>query len=119
MRIIQQLHLNQKSDDIGYNFLVGGDGAVYIGRGWDLIGAHTLKFNAKSIGVAFIGDFSIAKPPQAQLNALKLLLTYGVDIGKLDSNYKLYGHCQIRPSLSPGMALYEIIQRFPHWSSSV
>lgn len=28
-------------DDIGYNFLVGGDGEVYEGRGWDKQGAHT------------------------------------------------------------------------------
>ena len=28
-------------DDIGYNFLIGGDGGVYEGRGWDKQGAHT------------------------------------------------------------------------------
>lgn len=44
-------------NDIGYNFLVGGDGAVYVGRGWDDEGAHTLGHNKRSIGIAFIGDF--------------------------------------------------------------
>lgn len=27
--------------DIAYNFLIGGDGAVYEGRGWDSEGSHT------------------------------------------------------------------------------
>lgn len=27
--------------DIGFSFLLGGDGRVYVGRGWDFVGAHT------------------------------------------------------------------------------
>lgn len=39
---MQTYHIESKSwDDIGYNFLVGGDGSVYEGRGWDKQGAHT------------------------------------------------------------------------------
>jgi hypothetical protein len=30
-----------KWGDIAYNFMVGGDGAVYEGRGWDKQGAHS------------------------------------------------------------------------------
>lgn len=75
--------------------------------------------NNKSIGIGFIGDYTIALPTDGQINALKLLLTYGVSIGKLDSEYKLYGQLQMRPTESPGKALYEIIQKFPNWSSSL
>ena len=36
-------------DDIGYNFLIGGDGIVYEGRGWNKQGAHTKGNNFKKI----------------------------------------------------------------------
>ena len=36
--------------DIGYNFLVGEDGRVYEGRGWDNEGAQAKGFNAQSVG---------------------------------------------------------------------
>lgn len=42
VRYIQTFHMNSRNwDDIGYNFLVGGDGNVYEGRGWLKQGAHT------------------------------------------------------------------------------
>jgi len=44
--------------DIGYNFLVGEDGNVYEGRGWDKQGAHSKLFNSKSIGICIIGDYT-------------------------------------------------------------
>jgi N-acetylmuramoyl-L-alanine amidase len=47
-----------KWNDIGYNFLVGEDGNVYEGHGWDSVGAHALSYNPKSIGICFIGDFT-------------------------------------------------------------
>jgi len=49
-------------DDIGYNFLVGGDGNVYEGRGWDNQGAHVKGQNRASYGGAFIGDFTNELP---------------------------------------------------------
>jgi hypothetical protein len=46
-RGIQEWHINGNGwCDIGYSFLVGGDGNVYEGRGWDEIGAHTGGFNS-------------------------------------------------------------------------
>lgn len=43
VRLMQTYHMESKRwDDIGYNWLVGGDGAVYEGRGWDKLGSHTL-----------------------------------------------------------------------------
>lgn len=61
-------------DDIGYNFLVGGDGNVYEGRDWDRLGAHTLGYNVRSIGIAFIGTFIEVKPPEHQLIAAQQLI---------------------------------------------
>ena len=44
-------------DDIAYNFLVGGDGRTYEGRGWDAQGAFARQFNNDSFGIAFIGYY--------------------------------------------------------------
>jgi N-acetylmuramoyl-L-alanine amidase len=44
--------------DIGYNFLVGEDGNIYEGRGWNNVGAHATNWNSKSIGICVIGDFT-------------------------------------------------------------
>lgn len=36
--------------DIGYSFMVGEDGNVYEGRGWDQVGAHTYGYNTVGLG---------------------------------------------------------------------
>ena len=36
--------------DIGYNFVIGGDGHVYEGRGWKVVGAHTSGYNKVHVG---------------------------------------------------------------------
>lgn len=41
-----------------FSFLVGNDGRIYEGAGWHKIGAHTRGFNTRSLGIAFIGDYT-------------------------------------------------------------
>lgn len=39
---MQTYHMDSKGwDDINSNFFIGGDGAIYEGRGWDKQGAHS------------------------------------------------------------------------------
>lgn len=54
---MQKLHLGRDFNfaDIGYNFMIGGDGNIYEGRGWHKQGAHTSGYNRGSIGIAYIG----------------------------------------------------------------
>lgn len=119
VRIIQTFHMgNSGFSDIGYNFLIGGDGNSYEGRGWDFQGAHTAGHNKGSIGIAFIGLFDKTAPPENQLNAAKKLIEEGVRLGKLAADYKLYGQRQFRNVLSPGDALYKIIQEWPQWTEN-
>lgn len=120
VRDIQDYHIETKEfDDIGYNFLIGGDGSVYVGRGWDLKGAHSRLFNQRSICVAFIGNFCKNSPPQRSLIAAQQLMEAGVELGKLVKDFRLYGHRQLIPTISPGNKLYEIIQTWEHWSEDV
>lgn len=103
-------------DDISYNFLIGGNGNVYIGRGWNIQGRHTNGFNEKSICIAFIGKFIDVTPPARQLEAAQKLIDEGVSLKKLAENYNLYGHRQLKSTESPGQALYEIIKTWGHWT---
>ena len=41
--------------DIGYHFVIYRDGSVHKGRPLEQIGAHTLGYNANSIGICYIG----------------------------------------------------------------
>lgn len=106
-------------DDIGYNFLVGGDGNAYEGRGWNKQGAHTKGFNDGSICIAFIGTFTKLMPPQRQLNAAQQIISQGIKLKKLTPDYRLYGQRQLAPTESPGTSLYEIIAKWSHWANDL
>lgn len=119
VRLIQSFHVDSLQwSDIGYNFLVGGDGFAYAGRGWDYIGAHTYGYNNISIGISFIGTFVHVKPPFQQLQAAQLLIDRGVKLNKISKNYKLLGHRQLSATESPGQKLFDEIKKWPHWAST-
>ncbi|KAK4879904.1 hypothetical protein RN001_008050 [Aquatica leii] len=118
VKSIQNYHIeHNRWDDIGYNFLVGEDGNVYEGRGWDKSGAHAPNYNDRSIGICVIGDYSSSPPNAAALNALKLLISCGETSGKITSDYKLVGHRQVRSTECPGQALYREISTWYNWAS--
>lgn len=99
--------------------MAGGDGAIYVGRGWNKQGAHTKGYNVKSICFAFIGTFNKDLPPQRQLTAVQNMIKEGIKLKKLSNNYKLYGHRQLMASESPGAALYEVIKKWDQWSDVI
>ncbi|XP_049884664.1 peptidoglycan-recognition protein LE-like isoform X5 [Pectinophora gossypiella] len=116
VRLMQTFHIESRGwSDIGYNFLVGGDGSAYYGRGWDQIGAHTKGYNKYSIAIAFIGTFNSENPTKNQVEACKKLIKLGVAEGKLAKDYKLFAHRQLMSTLSPGDKVVDIIKTWPHF----
>jgi N-acetylmuramoyl-L-alanine amidase len=101
--------------DISDNFLVGGDGNVYEGRGYYYEGAYSKRYAYKSINVAFMGDYKRTAPTQLQLNALRNFLEFSVRTQKIYHDYELLGLRQVEPLWSPGDQLYEAIKTFPNW----
>ncbi|XP_014208939.1 peptidoglycan-recognition protein SC2-like [Copidosoma floridanum] len=119
VRVIQTFHIEAKGWlDVGYNFLVGGDGNVYEGRGWDMAGAHTHNYNNRSIGIAFVGDFSYKSPTKEQIAVAEKLLESGVKSNKLVKDYKLIGQRQVVHTQSPGDKLFAIIRAWEHFTSN-
>lgn len=118
-RTIQTFHIESNGwNDIGYNFLIGGDGAVYEARGWTKEGAHTLNYNGFSIGIAFIGTYTQQIPPNNMIDTFHKLVTRGVEIKALTPNYRILGHRQCIATESPGLAFYNLIKTWPHWSTN-
>jgi hypothetical protein len=121
-------------NDIGYNFLVDRYGTVYEGRGGgitrNVVGAHAEGFNQGTVGVALIGNFSAARPTQAQQDALVKLLAWRLDVahvdplstvvytsggnakyrrGKLVTLRAISGHRDTGPSECPGSGAYALL----------
>ncbi|XP_034839406.1 peptidoglycan-recognition protein LE-like isoform X2 [Maniola hyperantus] len=120
VRLIQTFHIESRGwYDIGYNFLIGGDGSVYYGRGWDYEGAHSKGYNKYSIGIAFIGTFNNDPPPKQQVEACEKIIKQGVQLGKLRKDYKLFVHRQLMSTLSPGDKVIDIVKEWPHYVSNL
>ncbi|EDV46955.1 peptidoglycan-recognition protein LE [Drosophila erecta] len=116
IRDMQCFHIESRGwNDIAYNFLIGCDGNIFEGRGWQTVGAHTLGYNRISLGISFIGCFMKELPTPDALNMCRNLLARGVEDGHISTDYRLICHCQCNSTESPGRRLYEEIQTWPHF----
>ncbi|KAG8296886.1 hypothetical protein J6590_046880 [Homalodisca vitripennis] len=119
IRNIQMNHIEARQwFDIGFSFLIGGDGSVYFGRGWDWQGAHTKGHNVGTLGIAMIGTFTSKLPNDRQMTALRKLLELGVKMKKIKENYSLITQCQLQHTWSPERKLAEELAKWPHFESS-
>lgn len=80
--------------DIGYNFLVDRCGNIYEGRAGgvakSVLGAHTLGFNANSMGIAVLGSFGSAKPSSAAVKAIGRLTAWKLGLFGANPRGKTY-----------------------------
>ncbi|XP_075905933.1 peptidoglycan recognition protein 5 [Nelusetta ayraudi] len=110
VKSIQHYHMTEKEfDDIGYNFLIGGDGTVFEGRGWGLMGAHAFRNNHDSLGVSFLGNFNDSSPSAAAISSAKRLLQSGVSRGHISPGFTLLGHKDLGQTECPGKNLYSAL----------
>ncbi|CAC5407389.1 PGRP [Mytilus coruscus] len=118
MKGIQNYHMDsRKWADIGYSFLVGEDGKIYEGRGWDKVGAHTSGYNSRGLAASFMGNFATRAPNSAALNAVKKLIQCGISKGKVSQSYALFGHRDVSTSTCPGTALYNVIKTWARFKA--
>ncbi|XP_059062413.1 peptidoglycan recognition protein-like [Achroia grisella] len=120
VRNIQTNHVESRNFwDIGYNFIIGGNGKVYEGAGWLHVGAHARGYNKRSLGIAFLGNFNNDPLKRSMVDALKALLRCGVENGHLTSDYHVVAHRQLISTESPGRKLYNEIRTWPNWLEDV
>nr|XP_020765524.1 peptidoglycan recognition protein 4 [Odocoileus virginianus texanus] len=87
LRELQGHHVRNGWCDIAYNFLVGDDGGVYEGVGWNVQGVHTQGYNNISLGLAFFGTSKGHSPSPAALSAMEGLISFAVRKGHLSPVY--------------------------------
>jgi len=107
--------------DIGYNFLVDRFGRIWEGRygGVDrpVVGAHTLGYNEYSFAMSAIGNFEIARPPQAVLDAYARLFAWKLSLSNIRADatrlwvkdrylQAINGHRDVGQTACPGKYLY-------------
>lgn len=73
---------------IGYHYFIDKSGKVTQGRSDNDEGAHTVKYNTKSLGICLAGNFDLTLPTQAQVDALTSLLkqkmaAYNIPVEKI------------------------------------
>ncbi|XP_057580587.1 peptidoglycan recognition protein 4-like [Hippopotamus amphibius kiboko] len=87
LRELQAHHVRNGWCDVAYNFLVGDDGRVYKGVGWNVQGMHTQGYNNISLGLAFFGTKEGHSPSPAALAAMEALISSAVRKGHLSPLY--------------------------------
>jgi len=102
--------------DIGYHFLVAGDGRVVEGRRAEYVGAHAGGANTGNIGIAMMGDFNKIKPTDAQIESLTRLVTFLSIKYKKDPEAKgfLEPHQHYTNTDCPGKNLLSILDALRH-----
>ena len=111
-------------DDIGYSFLIGGDGTIYEGRGWGKKGSHSYCYNQWGYGIVFIGRYLITMPDEVMMQAYGTFVQVegknqvsenlmsinqssnfkcAITNGLIDSDYIMCGHQDVKTSTAcPG-----------------
>lgn len=104
-----------KLPDIRYNFVIGGDGNIYEGRGWQ---AQNEQKN-DTIDVAFMGDFNVDVPSDFMVDAGPWIVDRGLSNRYLDLNLKVVCHNQTEETGGPGENLYKQVVLWQYYSDEI
>ncbi|XP_028260489.1 N-acetylmuramoyl-L-alanine amidase [Parambassis ranga] len=118
MRSMQRYHQEDRGwSDIGYSFVVGSDGYVYEGRGWNYLGTHTRGHNDVGYGVSIIGNYTATLPSRHAMDLLRHhLVRCAVNRGGLAATFTIHGHRQVvNYTKCPGDALFSEIKTWEHF----
>ncbi|XP_066250349.1 peptidoglycan-recognition protein SC1a/b-like [Euwallacea similis] len=105
--------VNDGAPDIAYNFLIGGDGNIYLGRGADVSNDQ----RPDAYDVAYVGNYLAPydkvndKMDKAGRRLLKRLL----ERGKLDKDYVVVAYNQTERVNSPGENVFKRVMLWPHY----
>lgn len=115
MRSLQNAHFHAGYNDISYNFLIGSNGFVYEGRGWQIESESAPGVTNRALTIAFFGVFETFLPDERAMNSLLALLKCGVKHRHIPDTYRIIGHRQLRDTSCPGDNLFRFIQTWPRF----
>lgn len=109
-RELHEAHQAQGWLGIGYHYSVRRDGVIELGRPRWAVGAHAEGENSHTLGIHLCGNFCIAEPMPAQIEAAALLLAnlagdYAIPLDRAH----ICGHCDFMPTACPGGKLYDAL----------
>lgn len=105
---VESIHLHNRWNGIGYNFLVDMDGVVYEGRGVDLQGAHCPGWNYNAWGV-YVAVGVGQEPTPAALRAVRDLYDHLCEVAGRE--LRKMGHRDGKATSCPGDYLYEWVHK--------
>lgn len=110
----------ERFGDIAANYIVGGNGLIFEGRGANVVSTLVRGYNSKIIGITFLGNYAKDDMPNnEQIENVKNLLKVLVAKGVLHTDYTLQGFCQIITyNVSPGRHIMDVLYKFDHWLST-
>ena len=108
---LQDFHQNGRGwIDIGYHFLIDGEGSIFQGRPLEAVGTHVRGGNEGNVGIAAMGYYH--EPYRHVLSATQMdslvalsrwLTSHGVDAETLK------GHRDYNPTACPGDGIYPLL----------
>jgi N-acetyl-anhydromuramyl-L-alanine amidase AmpD len=110
METIRKWHLAKGWADIGYHYVIEGDGKLRVGRRADQVGAHCLGHNSDpvrntyTLGICLTGNFETEDPSEEQIHNLIQLLATLCRRHNLKPE-QIYGHSDLYPTACPGYRL--------------
>ncbi len=99
---IRTWHKKRGFSDIGYHFVIDGEGIVRKGRDLSKIGAHVKGLNWRAIGIAVTGDNTVPgmEWTEFQVDVLRTMIQA---MRILFPDAKVVGHRDLRPTECPGV----------------
>lgn len=99
-------------DDIGYHFVVEGDGKVRTGRPLDFAPAAQAKANTNTIAICLVGNNVLAAEAHGwndaqTLSAKSLIIMLRTVLGK---RLPFFGHRDVSASECPGVEVHEVFR---------
>ncbi len=102
VKSVQNWHMSGRGwTDIAYNYLVGYDGRVFIGRGLNKGGA-TKWHNSKSVSICLIGNYEDDDVTDLQHGCLTDLIFWLKENGTVQSTASILPHRSVKATACPG-----------------
>lgn len=118
VKSIQSNSINSNFSDLPYNFLVGGDGQTYEGRGWNFeSGFEDVPNKNISLTIGVIGNFTVQEPPKQQIEEMKAWIRESIRKQKLVASYKVFGVRNLTESNVDGAGLFRKLDKWSNWDS--